>query len=58
MGLKGEGVRGTGVPGISLAFACRWRKIWTDRTRGGQICHFNGHFYGLEELSGSHSAYP
>lgn len=29
---------------------------WREGARGGEICHFNGHFYGLGELGGSQTA--
>lgn len=64
-------MRGTEVPGIpSLAFGCEYRHTqrkrvkerkedtegWRERATGREICHFNGHFYGLGELGGSQTA--
>lgn len=63
--------RGTGVPGILLlALGCGSRHTqrkcvserkkdtegWRDRAIGREICHLNGHFYGLGELGGSQTA--
>lgn len=29
---------------------------WSERATGKEICHFNGHFYGLGELGGSQTS--